>query len=749
MTLGAWANFNLEVPDGRPQGSTVIFFDLKLNDDVVAPNSNSDNYEVAAFIDGKCRAIAEVQSTPAEKYWQLEVPGNYSLSEEDNDKEITFQVYVKDKMCTYELRSDPRVVFGSQSTYGQPSIDHVQLMAKDPTEIQLRDITMNVGTTVKLTDYLSISPTYATLPLETKWVVGNQNMATVTGDELKAQSTGTTTYSLVIPNGTDVTGGVMNNIYTANLTINNPATAINVPVTTYEVTLGQDRLLNAFLSTAYTLEPATSTDKVVWQISDPTIIQYYESNGQFKTLKAGVTTMTPVIYGDNGVVRLSGAAITITVKEPVQQLSSFTVTVTPDANGTGGTVTLTPVPANATYDIVDYQLKAVTPAGAGISYGDWIPMTFVQNGQNPLSYTYSAQLPGLFNIQVMKGTNVFAQATSSVEVPFVVNLSAGWQWKSNNFIDVAGNELNNLFGSSLTEARTQEALLFNDPSWGYVGSMLNSGISKIQMYKAKMTAAKTTYITGGSLPYMLVIPLQPGWNWVGSPYFYNRKLSVALPIGSISENLVIQGKNGSAEYANGQWNGNLTTINSGEGYLVYNPSSSMTRMGWATEVGEMAQGNEVAGSRAERTSIWHYDASRFANNMTVVATLNDIDQPEHYTLGAFVDGECRGEGVYIDGRMYVTAHVNDGEQVSFVLYNMWTGDYINVDQTIQAKTRIGSVNAPVAMTTGNATQGISTAATTTAPMEVYDLQGRKVTGASRTLINIVRMSDGTVRKIAK
>ena len=113
LTLGTWANFTPDVPDGSPQGSTIIFFDLKLNGQVIAPNVFSNNYQVAAFIDGKCRAVADVQTTPAASYLQLEVPGNYSISEEDNNKEITFKVFMINTQCTYELTSDPRVVFGS------------------------------------------------------------------------------------------------------------------------------------------------------------------------------------------------------------------------------------------------------------------------------------------------------------------------------------------------------------------------------------------------------------------------------------------------------------------------------------------------------------------------------------------------------------------------------------------------------------------------------------------------------------
>ncbi len=835
LTLGTWANFTPDVPDGSPQGSTVIFFDLKLNGQVIAPNEFSNNYQVAAFIDGKCRAVADVQTTPAGSYLQLEVPGNYSISEEDNNKEITFKVFMIGTQCTYELTSDPRVVFGSQATYGKPSTDHVQLTGNYPSYIQLRDITMNINESVTLKDYIAIRPSDATLPLEARWQVSDQRMASIADGKLTARTAGTTTYTLTIPNGTDATGTAMSTKYMANLTIKSPATAINVTQTTYEVNMGQDRELNAFLATAYTLVPVGSTDVVSWVIGDESIIGFNESNAQFTLKQPGQTTMTPVIYKSDGTIGLSGRAITITVKQLVERISasttsitcnvgdndiverleplitfypsnatnktmtwniaqdgvlgmnngtitamtvgqtqligattdgsnltiaftvivednltltSFIVTVTPEDKGIGGTVKLTPVPATAVYDMSDFQLTATATAGTATNYGDWTPMTFVQDGQDPLSYLYSAQLPGQFTVQVMKGEVVFAQS-NSIEVPFVAMFETGWQWKSNNYIDVTGiNGLTEFFGSGLTEARTKNALLFNDPSWGYVGSMLSNGINKTQMYKVNMTTASKTYITGGSMPGALTVTLEPGWNWVGSPYFYNRKLATAIDAASLPAGLVIQGKSGSAEVANGQWNGSLTTINSGEGYLVFNPNTTQSRMTWATEIGSMSQGNDAAGSRAQRVSIWNCDASRFANNMTMVATLSNIEQPEQYTLGAFVDGECRGEGEYIDGRMYITAHVNDGEQVSFVLYNEWTGDYLNVEQTFTARTRIGSVTAPIALTTGTTT-GISTATTATAAQEVYDLQGRKVTGSQRNTIHIVRMRDGSVRKITK
>ena len=958
LTLCSWADFYPVSYPTNPQGSTIIYFDLKLNDVVIDPYDYGNNYQVGAFIGDECRAVAELMSTMIDTqpgttipYLQLEVRGNYTQDASDTGKEITFKLFERNQQATYTLTSDQQVKFGSDASYGSPSgigVARVQLEAHYPTQISANDITVGLSSTVDLTTGLTLDPQNAQLPLEATWSVGNRNIATIKGSILTPKATGTTTYTLTVPGGMDVTGGPMYTEYTANVTINNPATAINVSQTTYDAYMGHERELNAFLNSVYTLVPAGSTDQVTWQIGNEAIIKQNASNAQFTMLKTGTTTMTPVILNETGGVRVRGTAITITVKQLVTSLnqsdegimsnvgdnniisrleqlveivpssatnktlswsinqneevlrmtngvitavkaghadvmasttdgsnlsipfmvdvmdpattatfkqnpmtiaithnngtditsqifnnitlngttsknavitisstpqdavtgrgaitdngnngtftaykqgtatvtvtltwmnyttgenqsqaytftvnitenldlSSFTVTVTPDNTGTAGTVTLTPVPANANFDINDYTVAATVPAGNNLYYGNWEAINILPDKQNPLSYDYTAVLPGQFVVQVTRGADVVMGVSDPFEVPYVVNLAQGWQWKSNNFVSVEGSKgLEAFFGENLIEARTQTKLLYNDQSWGYVGSMLNSdvAIEQMQMYKANMKNATTAYLYGGSLPYMMTVPLAPGWNWVGSPYFYNRQLSVALTSNGAPDGLYIQGKNGFAEMTNGQWVGTkLPTINSGEGYLVYNPSADNIRMTWSTEVGVMDQVGVPAGARAMNASVWHYDASRFADNMSVVATLGGIDHPEQYTVGAFVDGECRGEGEFVDGRLFAIVHANQGEQVTFVLHNEYTDEYVSIDQTLHAQTRVGSYDNPFAMTAGNEAQGIDSIQNSTFNIQnSHDLQGRKVTDSSRQNINIVRMRDGSVRKVIR
>ena len=516
--------------------------------------------------------------------------------------------------------------------------------------------------------------------------------------------------------------------------------------------------LNGTTSKDATIAVASTTDGV---ITGSAAITDNGNTGTITAYKAGNATVTVTVtwldYSTN-TNKSSQASFQLQITENIA-VQSFDIAVTPDkVDPTKGTVTLTPVPANATITASDYT---VVPAAS--AYGSWETAVVTRDASNALSFQYSAVLPGSYSFQVMKGQTAITTTGSnnSVEIPYMVSLDQGWQWKSNTYgAATDASTLATLFGgTNLAEARTQDALLYDDSKWGYVGSLLQSGIAERQMYKVKMESATTSYLTGGTIPSgALTVDLKRGWNWVGSQYFYNRQLGNALNPANLPAGMVIQGKSGSAEVANGQWNGDLKSINSGEGYLIYNPGAATT-LTFATEVGVMSQGDEAggptAGARGMQQSVWSYDASRFANNMTIVAKFNGIDNLEDYTLGAFVDDECRGEGVAIDGRMYVTVHADNGELVSFRLHNELTDEYFDVDQTVQSQTRIGSVAAPLAMTAETVTVGINNVKGSQdgASVKTYDLQGREVNrmtnGSHQSRINIVRMSDGSFRKVVK
>lgn len=436
----------------------------------------------------------------------------------------------------------------------------------------------------------------------------------------------------------------------------------------------------------------------------------------------------------------------------IDVLQSLGITITPDSDDpTKGTITLTPYPDTAVFSWDDYGVGFENDA-----YGDWEALTITPKDNG--IYDFVASLPGVWRIYVVGGGFTPNSSYSTLVVPAKVSLQSGWQWKSNNWGTVYGNEVTDFFGENLIEARTYNDLLYNDPEWGFWGSMMDydpdmqifGGIEQDQMYKVKMKAAKDSYISdGGILEYPGEF-LFPGWNWVGSPYFYDRTIEHAFDDLDVTDGLVIVSKaEGQIEMADGEWSGNLKLIRKGQGYYVYNPEADGIWLSFNAEVGKMEQGDETsAGARAKSRSVWHYDHSHFAGNMTMVASFSDLENPEEYTIGAFVDGECRGEGSFDRGLAFITVHTDGGEEVTFRLHNELTDEYFDIDQTVVSRMRIGSVKAPMQLTSNSVVTGIATVGRSASNVESYDLNGRAVDGNAKG-ITIRKMQDGTVKKVVR
>jgi hypothetical protein len=95
-------------------------------------------------------------------------------------------------------------------------------------------------------------------------------------------------------------------------------------------------------------------------------------------------------------------------------------------------------------------------------------------------------------------------------------------------------------------------------------------------------------------------------------------------------------------------------------------------------------------------SPWNYDAYAHPDCMAVIARIDGTDTPDDYSVGAFVDDECRGKGsVVSNGLVCAAVSGQAGERVSFRLYHKPTGTYQTVDGTISFAARAGSLQSPV------------------------------------------------------
>ncbi|MCR4922262.1 MAG: hypothetical protein K5945_11250, partial [Bacteroidaceae bacterium] len=169
---------------------------------------------------------------------------------------------------------------------------------------------------------------------------------------------------------------------------------------------------------------------------------------------------------------------------------------------------------------------------------------------------------------------------------------------------------------------------------------------------------------------------------------------------------------------------------------------------FASEMNMSPQNEMVAGVKSALMAgrVWQYDHTRFMDNMTMVAVFDNIENPDQYSVGAFVGSECRGEGIIVDGIAYITVHCDAGEYVSFNLYNAWTGEYLPVKEGVRVQTRVGSIDAPVHLNAAAVDAIDEIAGDTENATESYDLSGRRVNAEQRG-VSIRRMSDGSMRKV--
>ena len=134
-------------------------------------------------------------------------------------------------------------------------------------------------------------------------------------------------------------------------------------------------------------------------------------------------------------------------------------------------------------------------------------------------------------------------------------------------------------------------------------------------------------------------------------------------------------------------------------------------------------------SRDLGEEVFAYDPHAYADNMAMVAVVDGLENPEDFTIGVFVNDECRGRGhVVKDNVMFINAVGQSGEQMTFKLVNNATGEIVNLDSTLKYALRQGSLSAPVVLSGAEVTGIMETMADAqqSADESIYDLSGRRV-----------------------
>ena len=364
--------------------------------------------------------------------------------------------------------------------------------------------------------------------------------------------------------------------------------------------------------------------------------------------------------------------------------------------------------------------------------------------------------------------------TTPVEISLGTN---GWDWiYAPDYIELTVfsetgeraylSNLNIDDNNKVIEIRSQTDLLYNDKNYGFIGSL--STLSSTGMYKVKAVYEDVSNSILTSLEgYWERYPnnrLNPGYTWIGYPNEWNMTIDELNDMLSYSNNRPnegdqIIGKTNFAEYDGTKWVGSDFILEAGKGYIYYNSSTETNRLGFdytpdfSSQTYSRRLLSENQPARSNSSEVWEYDATQFADNMAIVAEIENLENPEDYTIGAFVGDECRGMGKVVkDGKMMINVAGQSGEIVSFRLHNENTGEFIPLETEVHYSQRLGSLKSPKIMTAPKLS-GISEIITDENDEETYyDLYGRKIEGnpsAGIYIVKTVKNGQVIVKKINK
>ena len=395
------------------------------------------------------------------------------------------------------------------------------------------------------------------------------------------------------------------------------------------------------------------------------------------------------------------------------------------------------------------------------------PITYYATSEDNLTWNFLANLVGycdmavLYNGEYMQNEDgdEYTQITVPVEIPFN---NAGWDWiYMPTYYELLNEDgsykswMNQDKNNRIIDLRSQTDLLYNDDTYGLFGSISSmdawSGMYKIKA--AYENPEDAMFVSDKEIYWEMFNPtVKRGYNWIGYPCEWDITIDQFNTLNewnNPSDGDKIIGKTGFAEYdaVEGLWLAQEGfTLQAGKGYLYYsnNEEENELNLIYRYESAEEVRLPRQAAASRQFNNVWKYDAGAFADNMAVVARIEGLENPENYSIGAFVNGECRGEGsVVSNGRMMISVAGTAGEKVSFRIYNKATGEFADVAETVKYAQTLGSLKAPLALTVPEVT-GISSvvAADKVQTEGIYDMNGRRINSMTQSGVYVVKTMEG-------
>ena len=245
------------------------------------------------------------------------------------------------------------------------------------------------------------------------------------------------------------------------------------------------------------------------------------------------------------------------------------------------------------------------------------------------------------------------------------------------------------------------------------------------MYKMKITRTpatqsatlQTQFSVRGQQPALRDMPvvLEPGWNWIAYTPLTTKRINAALAGGKPKAGDIIKSQTAVSIYGATGWEGTLTSLESGHGYLYYSTDNQVKSFTYPEDMymHVYSAPNRSVQALYSMTNLQWFtpvDQHNYPSNMTMTIRLMD-DQASVDTceIAAFINNECRGairadeEGLYY----LVISGESAGQTMS--IHTVLNGEEVTIDRglTYVSDEHVGTPWEPYIIQL-NSTVGIET-----------------------------------------
>ena len=728
-TLPMTVRAGLPIPATPPvEGgySTVVI--ARLFSDTTDVTANPD-YEVNALMGGEVRAVGStLELSDGATILVFRIWGDVGMGGiNETGQPITFLMHDRTTGRDYDITPSEAITFRGDYTYGMPSAP-VALQFSFGQYIPIEALRANRDHIIVYQEEGDIrerlDALITILPAESKqtfhWELVREtvpDMLTFNEESgyIDANSEGYATVVAVADADPSIRSG--------NVTVSviNPARTLISSEDNFVVYMtGQEALdISDEVNSRIHIGPeGYTTIDVSYTTNDPSVIStsYDRANDRqlFQALKAGSAVITTSLTYLNCYTETDTTItldITVYVSLPLTGViaSALNLQVCRDSVST---LTLRAQPEGAVLTADNINLTIADTRFARL--GDFE----VEDGVTFVEVPIEGLFPGTTSILNALQPDGEAQNIAAIDVVVPLQLTEGWQWvTSYQPTAISGKALETAFGKRLTEVRSWNRTLFNDPDYGYIGSLYESGLRQNECYKILM-AADASHVferpEGDVAPYAGgTFDIEGQWSWIANPYYCNHPLNGYVN-GAMEDDMIVS-QDAFAVFYDGEWNGALESLRYGEAYMYYSAGGFGTLEfepeGYVSDVEEENENdnedeneeeneepNPAPRHSAPRVSggFAAVNSRRFMDNMCVIAALGDgFSSADNCQIGAFVGNDCRGTARSKDGLFFLTVHGDAGETVSLRLYEKDSDTYTDIKGTTELQPRIGSMKSPL------------------------------------------------------